>query len=389
MLALLIALQAAGFNAAPPNDPEQQPAFAGQTRAPILASGVTPKVETIATGLEFPWGLAFLPDGRMLVTERPGRLNLLSADGRSRTPISGLPPLVSTRQGGLLDIALDPAFARNSLIYWSYSEPQADGTNNTAVARGRLILSEGSPRVEAVQRIFSQTPSLDSPLHFGSRLVFARDGTLFITTGERSIIAGRMQAQRLDGTLGKVVRIHPDGSIPRDNPFVNTPGARPEIWSIGHRNIQGAALHPQTGALWEVEHGPRGGDELNEVKKGLDYGWPSIAYGLEYSGAKVLDGKRAAPGMEQPNYYWDPIIAPSGMAFYTGTLFPEWQGSLFIGGLRSQALIRLTLDGSRVTGEERLLTDEQARIRDVRQGPDGALWLLTDAEDGKLLRLSR
>jgi glucose/arabinose dehydrogenase len=276
------------------------------------------------------------------------------------------------------------------MIYVSFSEPSASGANNTAVARGRLV--DGSaPRLDSVQVIYRQAPALRSTLHFGSRLVFSRDGTLFITQGERSITEGRMQAQRMDGLLGKIVRINPDGSIPKDNPFVNQPGVRPEIWSVGHRNVQAATLHPATGELWEVEHGTRGGDELNIPRKGRDYGWPTIAYGIEYSGAAITGSIQTQDGMEQPRYYWDPVIAPSGMTFYTGPLFPEWRGSLFIGahGTDTAGLVRLTLDGERVVGEERLLTDLQPRerIRDVVQGPDGALYLLTDRADGRVVKL--
>jgi glucose/arabinose dehydrogenase len=257
--------------------------------------------------------------------------------------------------------------------------------NNTAVARGRL--ADDGTRVEDVQVVFHQAPSLNSRLHFGCRLVRHRHGSLFVTLGDRSITEGRMQAQRLDGLLGKVVRINPDGSIPKDNPFAGKEGARPEMWSIGHRNIQAAALHPTTGELWEIEHGTRGGDELNVVKKGKDYGWPTIAYGIEYKGGAITGGITQQDGMEQPVYYWDPVIAPSGMIFYTGSLFPQWKGSLFVGGLASTNLVRLTLKGEKVTGEERLLKDLKERIRDVEQGPDGALYLLTDSKAGRVLKL--
>ena len=369
-----------------PNAPNQKPAFAGQTRAPERKAGVAFEVVTVAEGLEHPWGLAFLPDGRMLVTERPGRLRIVAKDGKLGPPVSGLPAVHAVGQGGLLDIALDPAFATNSLVYWSYAEPREGNVNNTAVARGKLV--EGAaPSVAGVQVIFHQAPSLRSTAHFGSRLVFRDDGTLFVTLGERSIMQGRMQAQRLDGLIGKVVRLNPDGSIPRDNPFAGKPGVRPEIWSYGHRNVQAAALHPATGELWEVEHGARGGDELNVARPGKDYGWPTITYGIEYSGQPIGAGIQQQAGMEQPLYYWDPVIAPSGMAFYTGTLFKEWQGSLFIGGLASAQLTRLTLDGEKVTGEEHLLTERRERIRDVRQGPDGALYVLTDEDEGRVLKL--
>ena len=261
--------------------------------------------------------------------------------------------------------------------------------NNTAVARGKFV-DGAAPKVENVQVIFHQAPSLASPLHFGGRLVFNRDGTLFITLGERSITEGRMQAQRMDGLLGKIVRLNPDGSIPKDNPFVGKEGVRPEIWSYGHRNVQAAALNPATGELWEVEHGTRGGDEVNISRKGKDYGWPTIAYGIEYQGPPITGGIQQKEGMEQPRYYWDPNIAPSGMIFYTGKLFPAWQNSIFIGGLGSTNLVRLTVQGDKVTGEERLLQDLQPtreRFRDVRQGPDGAIYLLTDNAKGRILKI--
>jgi glucose/arabinose dehydrogenase len=376
-----------GVEARPPNAPAQQPAFPGQTRAPERKANVAFEVVSVAEGLANPWALAFLPDGRMLVTERPGRLRVVSADGTLSAPVAGLPPVDARGQGGLLDVALDPAYAKNRLIYWSYAEPRGAGMNNTAVARGRLSGDPGAPRVDDVEVIYRQAPSLASRQHFGSRLVFARDGTLLVTQGDRSIRAGRMQAQQMDSLIGKVVRINPDGSIPRDNPFVGKAGVRPEIWSIGHRNIQGAALNPATGELWEVEHGARGGDEINIVRKGRDYGWPTITYGIEYGGQPIGGGITAQAGMEQPAYYWDPVIAPSGMLFYTGDLFPAWKGSLFIGGLASMHLARLTLAGDRVTGEERLLTDLRERIRDVRQGPDAAVYVVTDSGKGRVLKL--
>jgi glucose/arabinose dehydrogenase len=247
-----------------------------------------------------------------------------------------------------------------------------------------------APKVENVQVIFHQAPTLASPLHFGGRLVWGRDGTLFVTMGDRSVTPGRMQAQNMDSLIGKIARINSDGSVPKDNPFVGKPGVRPEIWSIGHRNVQAATLHPATGELWEVEHGTRGGDELNVVRKGKDYGWPTIAYGIEYQGGTITGGIQQKEGMEQPRYYWDPVIAPSGMVFYTGRLFPAWQNSLFIGGMGSLNLVRLSLKGDQVVGEERLLQDlqpQRERIRDVRQGPDGALYLLTDSAKGRILKL--
>ena len=335
---------------------------------------------TITAGLEHPWGMAFLPDGRVLVTERPGRLRIIERDGKAGPPIAGVPPVDAKGQGGLLDVALDPAFAKNRLVYLSYSEPR-EGGNGTSVARG--VLEGGS--LTGVQVIFRQQPAMQSGHHFGSRLVFARDGRLFVTLGERNI--GRAHAQTLDNTLGKIVRINPDGSIPPDNPFVGRKGALPEIWSYGHRNVQGAALHPVTGELWANEHGPKGGDELNRVLPGRNYGWPTVSYGTEYTGEKISDSG-TAPGFEPPVHYWVPSIATSGLMFYTGDRFPAWRGSAFVGGLKSQQLVRLRLDGDRVVEEERLLRGvAKERVRDVEQGPDGYIYLLTDEDNGRLLRL--
>jgi aldose sugar dehydrogenase len=370
----------------PANDPNQKPAFAGQTDAPERKSNAAFDVVQIAEGLQNPWSVAFLPGGKMLITERPGRLRVVTADGNLSEPVTGLPELLAGGQGGLLDVVLDPAFAKNNTIYWCYSQPKEGGVNNTAVARGRFV-DGAAPRVDEVKTIYEQAPSLNSRLHFGCRLVFGRDGTLFITQGDRSITEGRMQAQNMDSLIGKVARINSDGSIPKDNPFVGKDGARSEIWSIGHRNIQAAALHPTTGELWEVEHGTRGGDELNVVARGKDYGWPTIAYGIEYRGGQITGGIQQKAGMEQPLYYWDPVIGPSGMAFYTGDLFPAWKGNLFVGGHATNDLVRLELKGDRVVAEERLLTDRKERLRDVRQGPDGALYFLTDATNGRLLKL--
>jgi glucose/arabinose dehydrogenase len=367
----------------PPNGEGQEPAFPGQTRAPYRTAGVAFEVKTVAEGLEHPWGMAFLPDGALIVTERPGRMRIVERGG-ALTSVSGLPEVDARGQGGLLDVALDPGFGESGLVYWSYAEPRRGG-NGTAVARGRLVRGEAA-RLEEVAVVWRMTPTLDSSAHFGSRLVFARDGSLFITTGERSILEGRRQAQRLDAALGKVLRILPAGEVPRDNPFVGRDGALPAIWSYGHRNIQAAALHPGTGVLWTVEHGARGGDEVNVISPGANYGWPIITYGIEYSGEPIGEGITQREGMEQPIYYWDPVIAPSGMAFYDADLFPAWKGSLFVGALAGRHLARLTLDGNRVVGEERLLAD-RARIRDVRVGPDGRVYLLTDEDSGELLAL--
>jgi aldose sugar dehydrogenase len=376
----------------PANNPEQKPAFPGQTDAPEMKSNVAYDILTVAEGLVNPWSLAFLPGGKMLVTERPGRLRVVTADGKLSAPVTGLPAVDARGQGGLLDVVLDPAFAKNNLIYWSYAEPKEGqpGVNNTAVARGKFVDDPAAPRVDEMQVIYHQRPSLNSPLHFGSRLIFGRDGTLFVTQGDRSITEGRMQAQTLSSGLGKIVRINTDGSIPKDNPFVGKEGVLPEIWSFGHRNIQSAALHPTTGELWEVEHGTRGGDEINIARKGKDYGWPTIAYGIEYRGGPITGNLTQQAGMEQPLYYWDPIIGPSGMAFYTGTLFPAWKGNLFIGGHGTLDLVRVVLDGEKVIGEERLLKDLQPkpeRIRDVRQGPDGAIYIVTDSATARIIKI--
>lgn len=348
-----------------------------QKRYPSSAGELA--VETVASGLEHPWGLAFLPDGRMLVTERPGRLRVVSAKGELSRPVTGVPNVMARGQGGLLGIALDPDFAQNRLVYLSFSEPRTGG-NGTSVARGKLN-AQGTALTD-VALIFRQMPTIASNMHFGSRLVFDRTGALFVTVGER--YTQRDQAQNPANHLGKIIRIRPDGSVPADNP--KKPGWAPEVWSIGHRNVQGAALHPDTGQLWTAEHGARGGDEINTPKAGLNYGWPVITYGVDYSGVKIGEGT-AKSGMEQPLFYWDPSIAPSGAAFYTGSAWPQWKNSLFVGALAGSLLARLSTEGEKVTGEERLLTDIGARIRDVVQGPDGFLYLLTDEEDGKLLRV--
>ncbi|UAL12318.1 PQQ-dependent sugar dehydrogenase [Caulobacter segnis] len=368
-----------------PNAPEQKPAFAGQTRAPGLSSNTVGQYQVLASGLEHPWGLAFLPSGEILVTERAGRLRVLGKDGKLSPAVAGLPAVFAEGQGGLLGVAIDPDYARNGLVYWTYAEADG-GVNGTSAARGKLVLGP-NPKLENVQVIWRQAPKMDSALHFGGRLVFAPDGKLFITTGERSILEGRVQAQKLDATLGKVVRINPDGSIPSDNPFVGQAGAKPEIWSYGHRNLQAAALDP-TGKLWTVEHGAKGGDELNHPEPGKNYGWATITYGEEYSGKPIGDGITQKDGLEQPVYYWDPVIAPSGMAFYEANLFPALKHSLLIGSLREQHVDRLVLKDGKVVGEERLFTDIGGRVRDVVVGPDGAIYVVTDEDDGKLIRIT-
>jgi aldose sugar dehydrogenase len=340
------------------------------------------EVQTVAGGLVHPWALAFLPDGKMLVTERPGRMRIVSVEGQLSPPLKGVPEVWATGQGGLLDVVTDNAFAQNRTIYFCYSE-RTGGGGRTAVARARL--NDGDGRLDEVKIIFRQDGPLSSGNHYGCRIVQANDGNLVITLGEH--FAYRSEAQNLGNHLGKLIRIAPDGSAPPDNPFVGRDGAKPEIWSFGHRNEQGLAINPASGELWEIEHGPRGGDEVNIIGKGKNYGWPVIGYGIDYSGAKIHD-TTAKDGMEQPIKYWVPSIAPSGMAFYTGKLFPKWNGSLFTGALAGKMLVRLSLNGNTVTGEERLLQNLYERIRDVRQGPDGALWLLTDNSAGRILRVS-
>jgi aldose sugar dehydrogenase len=370
---------------APPNVPEFEPAFPGQTRAPAIHTQTPIQVSEIAGDFAQPWAIAFLPDRRMLVTEKhAGKLTIVTPQGKKSPPVAGVPRVDGRGQGGLLDVELGPDYATSKLIYLSYYEPR-DGGNGLAVARARL--EDGArPKLEGLQVVFRMQPTLESTLHAGGRLVFAPDGTLFVMLGERSILAGRVQARDLGSHFGKIVRILPDGSVPKDNPFVGRKGARPEIWTLGHRNILAADLDARN-RLWIVEMGPRGGDELNLIAKGKDYGWPTIGYGEEYSGEKIHESTQA-PGLEQPIYYWDPVISPGALTIYSGELFPEWKGNFLIAGLSSQALVRLVLKDDRVVGEERLLADRGERIREVVQGPQGALYLLTDGRDGKLLELT-
>jgi glucose/arabinose dehydrogenase len=344
-----------------------------------------PRAVSVANGLVHPWAVAWLPDGRMLVTERPGRLRPIGPGGRPGAPIQGLPAVAATGQCGLLDLVVDPKFAENQRLYWTYAEG-GEGGNGVAVARGRL---DGNRLVD-VQVIFRQLPKVQSSLHCGSRIVLAPDGRLFVGLGDR--FSRKDDAQTLDNHLGKIVRIEGEGRAPADNPFVGTPAARPEIWSLGHRNIQGLALHPVSGELWQSEHGPQGGDEINVIERGRNYGWPLVTYGRNYGTGTRIGEEGPKPGFEQPLRWWVPTsIAPSGMAFVTSDRYeashPGWKGSLLIGALRGQALVRLTLDGRKVVGEERLLTTLGARIRDVRQGPDGLVYVVTDGEEGQVLRL--
>jgi glucose/arabinose dehydrogenase len=366
----------------PPNGRGQHPAFPGQTRAPALSTATRFSVQTVAKGLSHPWSLAFLPDGRALVTERPGRLRILGRDGALSPPVAGLPRVAGGEQQGLFEVAPGPG----GFIYLSYMEPRRGGLSALTVVRAKLVEAPSGARLEALQPIFRAEPAMAGSANLGGRLVFAPDGTLFVSVGDRFTPANRAHAQTLDNDIGKIVRINADGTTPKDNPFVGRAGARGEVFSIGHRNPQAMAINPTTRKLWIVEHGARGGDEVNVIEPGKNYGWPVISYGVEYSGGKIGEGTQK-PGMEQPIYYWDPVIAPSGMAFYDAKLFPAWKGSLFVGGLASTHLARLTLKGDRVVGEEWLLQDMGQRIREVRVGPDGALWLLTDEADGRVLRL--
>ena len=373
----------------PREAPDLEPAFEGQTRACAAPSDVAFEVDVLTTALESPWAVEPLPDGALLVTEKPGRMRLVSAAGEMGPPIAGVPAVDDARQGGLLDVALSPDFASDRTIFWSYTEPR-EGGNGTTVARG--VLSEDGTRLDEVRVILRTQPTYDNNMHYGSRIVFAEDGTLFVTVGERSDTGTRYQAQELDSHLGKVLRIQPDGSPAPGNPFIDERGTLPEIWSLGHRNPQSAALDAQ-GRLWVVEHGPRGGDEINLVEEGANYGWPLITYGIDYRGGPITyDGGPSAgaeaqrEGLEQPVYFWDPVIAPSGAEFYSGDTFPAWRGSLFVGALRGSRLVRLVIEDERVVGEEHLLADRAQRVRDVRQGPDGALYVVTDT--GELWRIA-
>lgn len=337
------------------------------------------RVKTVAEGLEHPWGMTFLPDGRMLVTERPGRLRIVTQEGDISEPVSGLPDVAAVGQGGLLDVALHPEFSENMLVYFSFAEP-GEGGQGTAVARGQL---EGNA-LKDVEVIFRQKPKLSGGQHFGSRLVFAPDGTLYISLGER----GRMErAQDRSNHQGTIVRVNDDGAFPEDNPFADTEGVLPEIYTWGNRNVQGMALNPWTGEIWQHEHGPRGGDEINIVKAGANYGWPKVTFGIDYSGA-IISEKTHMEGVEPPLLHWTPSIAPSGMAFYDGDKFPQWKGDLFAGALVLRHLRRVDLDENmKVVGQEKLLEELEERIRDVRTGPDGYLYVLTDADNGRVLRL--
>lgn len=383
VLAIAAASLLACNNAAPPPPPAKPPVAVKEAVAqPQQSERTAFEVVELVNGLDHPWGLALLPDGGMLVTERPGRLRRVAPDGTVSEPLAGVPTPFVDGQAGMLDVVLSPTFASDGLVYLSYAEPSLRGNKaGTAVARGRL---DGNA-LRDVQVIYSQEPKLSSGTHVGSRLAFDDKGHLFVTHGDNRVAAS---AQELDKLSGKLVRILPDGTVPKDNPFVGREGVRPEIWSYGHRSMQGAAINPATGQLWTTEHGPMGGDEINIPQAGRNYGWPVITHGIDYSGDPVEGSVgTSAPGMEQPHHVWKKSPGLSGMLFYTGDAFPAWKGSLFLGALAESQLIRLELEGDRIVREERLLVDRQERIRDVRQGPDGLIYLLVDADAGKILRL--
>jgi len=368
----------------PPEKADDKPAFPGQTRAPYRATAPF-KVTTLTDQLSYPWSLAFLPDGKILITEKPGTMRIFSPDGKLSAPLDGVPAVSAIGQVGLLDIALSPKFAADHRVFFTYSELVGEDSN-IVVARARL--DEPALALRDVSVIFRAKPALPRPrsANQGGRIAIARDGNLFVTIGDRSQSPPWDMAQKLDNDLGKIIRITPDGAPAPGNPFIGKPGALPEIWSYGHRSEEGLTINPETGELWETEHGPRGGDEINTPEKGKNYGWPVAVHGIDYPGDTIGQGIVAHEGMEQPLYYWDPVIAPSGLAFYTGNLFPQWKNSLFVGALRGQMLDRLTMSGKKVVAEEPLLVDLHTRIRDVRMGPDGAVYVLTD--ESKLLKLT-
>ncbi|PLK72321.1 glucose dehydrogenase [Rhizobium sp. TH135] len=362
-----------------PNAPDQQPAFTGQTRAPQPAQAVEIKQEVVAEGLPHLWAMEFLPDGRMLVTAKQGAMHIIGEDGKPGPEIANVPEVLADGQGGLLDVALAPDHETSGKIFFSFAEPRDDG-NGTSVASARLVPDDqGGGSLEDVSVIFRQTPGYDGNKHFGSRLAFGPEGQLYVTVGERSDAEPRVQAQDLQSGLGKIFRISQTGEALPDNPFVGQENAQPEIWSLGHRNLQSATVDGQ-GRLWTVEHGPKGGDELNLPEPGKNYGWPEVTYGVEYSGAKVGDGVTQMADTEQPVYYWDPVIAPSGMAYYDADAIPEWKGAFLVGGLVSQGVVVLHMENDRVKFEERVNLD--ARIRDVKVGPDGAVYAVTEQRGG-------
>lgn len=367
------------------NVPGQRPTFPEQNRASAIKSADAFDVTVLAKGLKNPWAVEPLPNGDLLVTEKPGQLRIVSAAGQIGEPINGLPAVYATGQGGLLDVALSPKFETDKTIYWSFSEPRGAKGNATSVAKG--VLSADQRSLSQVRVIFRALPAYDGDKHFGSRLAFGPDGLLYVTLGERSDLEIRPQAQQMGSHMGKTLRITPDGQPASNNPFAKQSGALPEIWTVGHRNVQSMAFDAQ-GQLWTVDMGPQGGDELNRIEGGKNYGWPLVTFGEEYSGEPVPNSVTTKEGFVDPVYYWDPVIAPSGAEFYTGNAFPAWRGNLFVGALKDKELVRLQIENGRVTGEERLLSDRQQRIRDVRQGPDGALYVVTDEANGELWKLA-
>lgn len=363
---------------------EYRPAFSGQTRVKGVKTTTPYKVEKIAEKIGRPWAITLLPDGRWIVTDKTGFMTLFAADGKLLKKVTGFPEVDANGQGGMLDVAPDPDFAKNKTIYWSFSEKQSDGTNLMAVGKGQLSADETTIQKPTV--IFRATPSLNSRAHFGSRILFDKKGYMFVSTGERSILDGRKQAQLLSSRLGKIFHITKDGKPAPGNPFLTNKDAMPEIYAYGVRNPQSLAFHPVTGDLWEAEFGPRGGDELNIIKPGKNYGWPTITYGIEYSGSKIGDAIQQKSGMEQPIYYWDPVISPSGMVFYEGNAIPEWKNNLFIGGLSSTHIARLIIVNNKVVGEERIMEDKRERVRDVAYA-NNMLYAVT--EPGNIYRISK
>lgn len=367
-----------------PANTNYKPAFEGQTRIKGVTTSAKYKATIVTKSLENPWGITSLPDGRFLITEKAGRMRIITTNSTVGDPISGVPKVNDSGQGGLLGLCLDPDFKTNRMIYWAFSEPGAQG-NVTAIAKARL--SDNEKALEQVTVIYRANPAYNGNLHYGSRLVFDKSGYLFATTGERSDKVTRPQSQSVTSALGKLVRITKDGAPAPGNPFAGQGNALPELYSIGHRNPQGLAFHPETGDLWLNEFGPRGGDELNLIKAGANYGWPTITYGIEYSGETIGDGIQQKEGLEQPVYYWDPVVSPSGMTFYSGDRIAEWKNNLFIGCLSGMHIVRLVIKDNRVVGEERLLADENQRFRDITQGNDGALYAVTD--QGRLYRIDK
>lgn len=368
-----------------PNSPEYQPAFAGQTRVAGVKTQTPYEFKVITEGLSFPWGVKSLPDGRLIVTEKEaGTLRIVTQKGELSKPITGLPAVNSKGQGGLLGLTLDPNFEKNRMIYWAFSEEVSGGTH-TSVAKGKLSADES--KIEGATVIYRATPAHKGNLHYGGRVLFDKNGHLFVSTGERSDLVTRPQAQQLNSSLGKIIRISTDGKPVAGNPFEGQAGAKPELYSYGHRNVQGLAINPANGEIFSNEFGPRGGDEINHVQAGKNYGWPVITYGIEYGGKKIGEVIQQKEGMEQPVYYWDPSVSPSGMTFYSGEQIPEWKNNLFVGCLSGAHIARLVIQNNKVVGEERLLFEEYQRFRDVTQGKDGALYAVTD--QGRLYKISK